>query len=96
MQEKICIHTREKWGKKKKKPITKGKQKKKLSALSPLSTSSSKFLSSPLPLYCEFGLFFLPMPTTTLTKRRLYLMRFMARPCCLFFYVREKNDKRKR
>jgi hypothetical protein len=24
------------------------------------------------------------MPTTTLTKRRLYLMRFMARPCSLF------------
>lgn len=80
MGEKLCIHTQKRKQEKKKKEEKREKEteeaKRKLSFLSlPLPLISSA------PLYWEFGLFFLPMPTTTLTKRRLYLMRFMARPC---------------
>jgi len=36
--------------------------------------------------WLEFGERFLPIPTTTLTKRRLYLMRWNARPLGCFFF----------
>jgi hypothetical protein len=36
--------------------------------------------------WLEFGERFLPRPTTTLTKRRLYLMRWNARPFGCFFF----------
>jgi hypothetical protein len=39
-----------------------------------------------LPSGCVLGPFFLPTPTTTFTKRRLYCSRFFARPVSCFFF----------
>jgi hypothetical protein len=43
-------------------------------------------LMAPIYAWLEFGERFLPRPTTTFTKRRLYLMRWNARPFGCFFF----------